>query len=87
MLPAVLATTIAILVPRKRSPHQLKPKPNIQISFPYALGNEGEKLLLTAQEADVSAGDRIEVAGDVYRVEWVEYYLDPADMFIAQLVR
>lgn len=82
MFPAFLATTIAVVIPRSHLPKQ-----SIRITSSYALDHCGAHWIMTAQQAGVCVGDRLEVAGDVYRVERIEYYLDPDDMFIAKLAR
>jgi hypothetical protein len=51
----------------------------------YALDKQGDFYVLTMWKEGVKEGDRIELDEGSFLVKWVEYYLDPSEMFIALL--
>jgi hypothetical protein len=51
----------------------------------YALDKQGEVYVLTMWREGVKEGDRIVLDEGEFLVRWVEYYLDPPDMFIAEI--
>jgi hypothetical protein len=59
-----------------------------RISGTYELEANGISYLLTAQKEGIEEGDRIELPhGKLFDVKKIEYYLDPDDVFIAEITR
>jgi hypothetical protein len=43
-------------------------------------------MYLTAQIYGVRIGDRLKIDNKVFEVKYVEYYFDPSDMFMAEVI-
>jgi hypothetical protein len=59
-----------------------------RISDTYGIEANGISYLLTAQQGGIEKGDRIELPyGKLFDVKKIEYYSEPDDMFLAEIVR
>jgi hypothetical protein len=59
-----------------------------RISGTYELEANGISYLLTAQKEGIEEGDRIELPyGKLFDVKKIEYYSEPDDMFLAEIVK
>jgi hypothetical protein len=64
----------------------IEPIRNIETLQSYALDKYGHNYLLTAQCRNIKVGDLIQLSdGSIFRVLSIDYYLDPDDMFIAEI--